>query len=331
MKPGSMDNTAILKYKKERVREIVYKICNIEKLPIPKLNFEGCPYEGGGEELAHSHPDEYKICISETQLRKQNSGGLEETVHHEITHLKGYLDHDSNFHKEQRRSISANWRPPSGVHYTSGEAVNEESKRIREDPERLAWVNEDSDLIKFLKGKTNHDDKHDSERLEEIQTDEINTEEENAKPNEQKTKKDRKKKEKAIKHESKTKYNPMTKEDIEKTRDKLGIRVNVEEPKCKMPLCHRFVSSKCEYCNQDFCKFHLNYLIATTQEDIKSLSKGEDVEKYEKYIEDYETRNGHPCINYTKQWNDIRKPIVEDKSKRSGFFGRIKDILGIED
>lgn len=312
-----MDNPVILKYKKERVIEVVYKICHIEKLPIPKLNFEGCPYEGGGDELAHSHPDEYKICISETQLKKQDSKGLEETMYHEITHLKGYLDHDSNFHKEQRRSKSANWRPPSGVHCTSGEEVNEESRKIREDPERLARINENSDFLKFLEGR------HEPQKSKETETPII--EEKISEKNERKTKKGSKRKEK-----SDVKYNPMTKEEINKARDKLGIETKYQA-KCKIPLCHRAVSSKCDYCDEDFCKFHLNYLIATTQEEIESLSRVRDVEKYEKYIEDYETKNGHPCINYTRRWNDIRKSIVGDKERKPRFFDRVKSVLGIDE
>lgn len=302
-----MDNPIILKGKKRVFTEAVQEVCDTQNLPMPEINFDGCHYEGGGDELAHSHPEQYMICISERQLKVQNSEGLRETAYHEMTHLIGLIEHGHKFENKKNELISKGWRPRkgSGVHFISGDQINEESKRIREDPERLAWVNEDSDLIKYLEGKTNHP---------ENKTSISNSE---------------KPEEKAISPDKLvTKYNPMTKEDIQKTRDKLGIKTEYEA-RCKMPLCHRPVSSKCEYCFENFCKFHLNCLIATTKEEIELLSNDDDKEKYEKYIEDYETKNGHPCINYTRQWNDNRTPVIEDDPKRLGFFGRLKKVLGI--
>lgn len=151
-------NELVLKRKKEKVIRTVYLACEFCHLSIPTINFGGCTLEGAnGPELGHYHPDGSKICISEKQLKKQNEDGLEETTIHEIIHHLG-LHHGSASEKAEFERIknyvrTRAWRPPQDVHFVSGKVVSDESKRIRDDPERFARVNEDSDLVKFLDGR----------------------------------------------------------------------------------------------------------------------------------------------------------------------------------
>ncbi len=150
-----MDNPIILKAKKRVFTEAVQECCVAQNLPLPEINFDGAD-DGGGDELAHSHPELYKICISERQLKLQSSVGLKETAYHEMTHLLGQIEHGHEFENIKKELIHRGWRPPkgSGVQFISGDQVNEQSKRIREDPKKLAKVNEDSDFIKFIEGRS---------------------------------------------------------------------------------------------------------------------------------------------------------------------------------
>lgn len=169
-------NELVLERKRERVIRTVHLACDFCHLSIPAINFGGCPLEGAnGPELAHYHPDGSKICISEKQLKKQSLEGLEETTIHEVIHHLG-LEHGSASEKSEFERIknyvrTRVWKPPQGIHFISGETVNEESERIRKDPKRFARANEDSDLLKFLEGKPTSYmiNKPDSQKPEEIQ------------------------------------------------------------------------------------------------------------------------------------------------------------------
>lgn len=103
----------LLKMKKEKFREVVYRTCKTRGLPIPKINFSGCPSETG-EQLAHYHPDSNKICVSEFQLNKQNFDDIENTASHEVTHIL-VLDHGPDFHQEHADIKTKSWVPPPGV------------------------------------------------------------------------------------------------------------------------------------------------------------------------------------------------------------------------
>ena len=159
----------LLESKKKRVIEIVNSVCERENLPIPKVNFEGCPLEDQ-DQLAHYHSDQNKICISETQLHKLKTlRDVENTTYHELAHILEQ-SHGGEFEKTKNKFKLKDWRPPRGVQFISGEQVNEANERIRNDPKRLAWVNEDSDYVKFVEGRANHHEnetgKHDSEKAE---------------------------------------------------------------------------------------------------------------------------------------------------------------------
>ena len=115
----------LLEMKKEKFREVVYRTCKARGLPIPKINFSGCPSETG-DQLAHYHPDSNKICVSEFQLTKQNLDDIENTASHEVTHIL-VLDHGPNFHKEHADIKTRSWVPPPGVSF-----IRETPPTIRE-------------------------------------------------------------------------------------------------------------------------------------------------------------------------------------------------------
>ncbi len=124
----------VLEKKKDKVIEVVLKVCDTYKLKVPKINFNGCPQETQ-DQLAHYHPDLHKICISEHQLHKQNLNGIESTAYHEIAHSL-VQDHGGKFKRMKAEMGTATWRPPPGVVYIIGDdkkRVNQEEKEEVED------------------------------------------------------------------------------------------------------------------------------------------------------------------------------------------------------
>jgi hypothetical protein len=285
-----MDNPIIIKGKKRVFTEAVQEVCDSQNLPPPEINFDGCPLEGiKGPELAHSHPEQYKICISERQLKLQNSAGLRETAYHEMTHLMGLIQHGHQFENKKNELISKGWRPPKGVVFISGKTLYEANKRIREDPERLKWVNEDSDLVKALEGRTGHHGEYDSAIPKEIPRISIEERKQRAKQEkkiETKRYKSRATNKRPAANLNANQYRPMTDEEKKKSREKLGMaeeRPHIEIPRKKKGLfdklkevlgkierklnwnkyecawCHKpfgenLPSHKCPHCRKNFCE-----------------------------------------------------------------------------
>jgi hypothetical protein len=243
----------VLKRKKDKAIEIVVRACEVKKIPLPKINFEGCPQEKE-DHLAHYHPDQHKICISEFQLHKLNMDDIEKTMIHELTHFFEY-SHNSRFGRINAEIRSKVWKPPQGVTYIGGDTVNEESRRIRENPERMAWVNEDSDLLKALEGRTSHDteivhneaelSKHTYEALRKRQEahnklrkiQKVNIKRRKQKAGQELNRNKKEKKIKTRKYQNKTpnkksganlkegRYRPMTDVEKKESREKLGINI----------------------------------------------------------------------------------------------------------
>jgi len=63
----------LLELKKKKFLEAVSRICENRNLPLPYVNFDGCPAENG-DQLAHYHSDVNMICISKRQLTALNFG-----------------------------------------------------------------------------------------------------------------------------------------------------------------------------------------------------------------------------------------------------------------
>ena len=118
----------ILELKKNKVVEVVHRICTKRNLPIPAINFEGCEGEHEGQ-LAHYHHEVNTICISERQLNIQNFDDLERTMAHEVSHIL-VQDHSPRFLEQESISNIAGWKPPAGVvHITSGGSTTKTPKK----------------------------------------------------------------------------------------------------------------------------------------------------------------------------------------------------------
>ena len=128
----------ILKLKKNKVIEIVHRICNKRSLPIPTVNFEGCDGEHAGQ-LAHYHSGNNIICISERQLIKQDFEDLEKTMIHEVSHIL-VQHHSPRFSEEEAISSIAGWKPQAGVvHITGGNQITKKEKKTKPDKTRCNY------------------------------------------------------------------------------------------------------------------------------------------------------------------------------------------------
>ncbi len=214
-----MDNPIIIEAKKRVFVEAVKDTCDALHLPMPEINFSGDD-DSGGDELAHSHPESYKICISERQLKLQDTEGLKETANHEMTHLIGMIQHGHQFEKVKRELMQKGWKPPkgSGVQFITGDIVNEQSRKIRENPERNAEVNEDSDFVKFLEGRESNKNAFREEAYgkKAEAKDRIITN--------RNQKLGKKSAGKGKKNSNNANYHKMTEAEIEEARKKLGIK-----------------------------------------------------------------------------------------------------------
>jgi hypothetical protein len=130
----------VLRQKKDKVVETVYRVCEIYGLKVPTINFEGCPSEKENQ-LAHYHPDLNKICISKRQLHMQNIRGLERTAIHEVTHIL-VQDHGLEFKRKRLEMGTKAWVPPRGVVFVSGKTKPKDTskeKKLRADKIRCNY------------------------------------------------------------------------------------------------------------------------------------------------------------------------------------------------
>ena len=130
MGKSDLDNE-VMKLKKAKVIEVVERACKEHGLPLPNINFEGCPQEGGLNEYGHYHPDKNQICISERQLRKQDLDGVERTALHEVTHIL-VLDHGPDFKQKNMDIVIKSWVPPPGVAFIRGGTDDDPTISIKE-------------------------------------------------------------------------------------------------------------------------------------------------------------------------------------------------------
>ncbi|ASI13754.1 membrane protein [Candidatus Mancarchaeum acidiphilum] len=310
-----MDNPIIIEAKKRVFTEAVMDACDALHLPVPEINFSGDD-DNNPNELAHSHPDLYKICISERQLKLQDSAGLKETANHEMTHLIGMIEHGKEFEKVKNQLILKGWKPPksSGIQFIDGYTINEQSNQIRNDPEEYAKVNEDSDLVKFLEGKAS-DKQTTKERTptKELETDDSRIEDTDY----QETKK----------AYNKTNHSKIDEAGIGESRIKTGLNMENGTANsfddiiiCQRNGCNKKAVAKCKYCNEAFCEEHKDPVLVMSTQEVWSLNqiRKSDPEKYEKYTKDWKRTDGHPCPAYTIIWN--KKHEAELKNRYNDFI-----------
>ena len=116
----------ILEIKKKKFVEVVHNICKRRDLPIPYINFDGCPDEDENQ-LAHYHPDTNTICVSEKQLNQITD--LEEVAVHEVTHIL-VSGHGSDFGSQEEINSITSFNPPAGtVFIDGGRRIEEETSK----------------------------------------------------------------------------------------------------------------------------------------------------------------------------------------------------------
>ena len=123
----------LLETKKKKFIEVVSRICENRNLPVPYINFDGCPAENG-EQLAHYHSDVNMICISKRQLTVLNFDDLEEVAAHEIAHILEQ-NHDSNFRNEENTNKIFAWKPSGVVIIDGNQPVDDSTKQAMEKTE----------------------------------------------------------------------------------------------------------------------------------------------------------------------------------------------------
>lgn len=113
-------------------------------------------------------------------------------------------------------------------------------------------------------------------------------------------------------------YRKMTDDEIRTSREKIGISaVKIDNThtvkECQAHDCTEPAKSKCSYCGREFCNTHLDPRMAATAKFIWSLDKS-DYEKYNKYQEDWQRKDGHPCVPYSEKWNRDHDERINYKS-----------------
>ncbi len=129
----------LLESKRKRFYETVYKICRKRNLPMPSINFNGCPYEDE-DQLAHYHSQTNTICVSKTQLIKLNYDDIYHVASHETAHIL-QQNHEPEFDKEQEKNRQEGWEPPPGtIHITGGGKVSKgKEKKSKTDKTRCNY------------------------------------------------------------------------------------------------------------------------------------------------------------------------------------------------
>ncbi len=98
----------------------------------------------------------------------------------------------------------------------------------------------------------------------------------------------------------------MSEEDIEASRKRIGISTkekNVDAQECSANQCFKPASSICKYCKHNYCTTHTKPIISMSLHQKLSLDRS-DYEKYKKYNDDWNRKDGHPCAAYTEFWNE---------------------------
>ena len=98
----------------------------------------------------------------------------------------------------------------------------------------------------------------------------------------------------------------MTDDEIRASRAKLGVeesRIETKSKKeCETFSCDETATGECKYCGKSFCRYHLPPVVTTTAWYVQNLDRS-DYERWKKYQDDWQRKDGHPCTKYTEHWN----------------------------
>jgi hypothetical protein len=118
----------------------------------------------------------------------------------------------------------------------------------------------------------------------------------------------------------------MSEEDIEASRKKLGISTDgkgVKAQDCSANQCFKTAFNICKYCKRNYCTIHAKPTITMSLHQKISLDKS-DYEKYKKYNDDWDRKDGHPCAAYTEVWNEEH---IKKSKRNNENTNRAYDIL----
>lgn len=137
---GSKFDSQLLELKRKKFFEVVYITCKSRGLPLPTVNFDGCPGEDENQ-LAHYHPIGNRICVSDRQLTKLNFDNIEHTATHEVAHILEH-NHGAGFQSEHEINSIGAFRPPPGVLVISengSKPIKKPSRPVRVDTKRCNY------------------------------------------------------------------------------------------------------------------------------------------------------------------------------------------------
>ena len=72
---------------------------------------------------------------------------------------------------------------------------------------------------------------------------------------------------------------------------------------CASPGCNNYTVITCKYCNRGLCEYHSQPMIVTSLNSIENIDRSKDYIKWKKYNDDWQRKDGHPCVEYTEWWN----------------------------
>ncbi len=298
----------LLEKKREKVIQIVSVAADALKIPRPYINFSGCSLEKANE-LAHYHPNENKICVSEIQLKKQNFQGLIDTAVHEVTHFF-VLGHGAEFQRVKNYIRGAVWNPNEAVVMANPNPDNDK-KPSNTSKDGIIKSDKEQDrrlLLQTLENATSNEErKHLVEMITKI-------DEKNSRPQKKKEKNTDK-----IKAQQKPKANAKT--------AAAGI---FSSEVCQMPGCNDKASTTCKYCNKEFCKDHLSARLVISAQEMWNLNniRESDPEKYAKFTQDWNKSDGHPCPVYTADWSKNHSAEIARSAYKQYNFPSFKSIKG---
>lgn len=212
----------VLEIRQKIALEVAVDICEKEKLPYPKVNFNGCPQETQFE-LAHYHPELNKICISNLQLYKlRTREAIRDTMFHELAHMIA-PDHSGTFTKAKERFYHEGWRPPSGVIYHGPEYYARKAAEAREAEEsQKLQIGKIRNDVKVIPSKTKIKKKFKPKRKE---------------PRSKKNNKSKLKRKSKVNSHEETNSNPLREEKHEKMKMSYGMtKIEIEESRKKLGL-----------------------------------------------------------------------------------------------
>lgn len=102
-----------------------------------------------------------------------------------------------------------------------------------------------------------------------------------------------------------------SREELDASREKLGFahqesRMNqAHNQVCGRNACQNTAAVTCEFCKRQFCREHSTQILVESHAEVTNLTNKDyrdDPELYNKRINDWNRRDGHPCSSYTGWW-----------------------------